>query len=803
MLTNYLKIAIRNLSRNKMRSVIHILGLSIGIAICFLIYNVVNYSRSFDTFHPDADRIFRITTLTDWGEGGNYPNSGTPGPLGEVIDKELSGIESKGRLYTLYQTLVVDPDNQKTFGRSDLVTFADPGFFEIFPRKWLAGNAASALELPNTAVISETSLHKYFPGSQPQDVLGKELIFVDTDSFPAQITGVIADFEYNSDFIFNDFISYATISTEEQKEWFGIHLWGSVNSSSQLFVKAVEGKTKVSLGEDFKPLVSKYFDKETEYATSFFAEPLLEMHFSQNYSNDQVSKVFLNGLIFIGFIILILAALNFINLETAQAINRSKEVGIRKTIGGSRSELIFQFLSETFLLVVLSSAIGMILVEGLQFLFAPYFPANFKIEYTSFLNLGFYLAFPVLLALITGIYPALVLSGYKAQKALKGEFQKAGNFSLGAFLRKNLTVIQFATSIAFIILVLVLQAQLRYVSSQPLGFDKEAVLYTSLPFMSDPNNMLLLQSRLNRESSVKGASLSGSLVSSNSLWTSDAAIAKDSADLEFFVQVMNVDSAFVEVNGIPLLAGTDKIKVKDEIIVNQSFLKTTEISSPEEAIGQEVKHADQQFKIIGVIDDFHSRTLREDIRPLLMKTEPIYFQTISIKLQSDQNLALAKGDLEKIYASIYPEEQVTFEFLDTEIDKFYREDIKIRNVLGFACGLAILISCMGLFGLSSFTIAQRTKEISIRKVLGASFQQILILISREYVILVGVSFLLAIYPAYYFLNDWLSGFHNRIDMPYIIYLLSGFGVLAICLLIVGVHSYVASSNNPAKVLKSE
>lgn len=803
MLKNYLKIALRSIARNKVRAFIHILGLSLGIAICFLIFNVVVHSNSFDKFHPDVDRIYRITTLTDWGEGGNFPNSGSPGPLAEVIDTEISGIEQKGRLYTLYQTLVADPENQRTFGRSDQVTFADPGFFKIFPRTWLSGNPETALDKPNAVVLSENSLHAYFPGSSASDVLGKELLFVDSDSIFAQITGVVADYSANTDFIFTDFISFSSIQTDEQKSWFGIDLWGSVNSSSQLFVKASEGQTKAELEAGLRPLVEKYFAKETEYTTAFFAEPLSELHFSQNYSNDQVSKVFLNGLVFIGLIILILAALNFINLETAQAINRSKEVGIRKTIGGSRGELVIQFLTETLMLVLLSLGIAMILVEGLRLVFTPYFPADFTIQYLSWTNFGFYLAFPLLLALITGVYPALVLSGYEAQRALKGELAKSGRFSMGAFLRKNLTVLQFSTSIAFIILVLVLQAQLRFVSSQPLGFDQEAILYASLPFMSDPDEMLRIQSRLNQESVVKGASLSGSLVSSTSLWTSDAAIPRDSADLEFFVQVMNVDSAFVEVNGIPLLAGTDKIKAKDEILVNQSFLRATGISAPMDAIGQEVRHTDKRFRVIGVIGDFHSRTLREEIRPMLMKTDPAYFQTLSVKLQPNQNLASAKANLESIYTSIYPNEEASFSFLDTQIERFYQEDVKIRNVLGFACGLAILISCMGLFGLSSFTIAQRTKEISIRKVLGASLQQILFLISKEYLVLVGVSFLLAIYPAYYFLNDWLSGFHTRIDMPYIVYLLSGLGVLAVCLCIVGIHSYIASQRNPAAVLKSE
>jgi len=805
MLKNYFKIAWRNLRRNKLRTSIHILGLSIGIAICFLIFNVVTHSYSFDQFHPDKERIYRINTLTDWGDGESFPNSGTPGPLGEIIQYEISGIEEKGKLYTMYETLVVLPNTDKVFGRSNKVTFADPGFFEIFPREWLAGNPETALIQPESLVITEESLHKYFPGSDPSDVLGQELMFVDSDSIYAKITGVIAGYTDNTDFIFQDFISYSTIRTPEQLDWYGLHAWTSVNSSSQLFVKLAKGVTPESVDEAFKPLVTKNTEAgdDGEYGTSFFVEPLAEMHFVPNYGNSGVSKTFLNGLIYIGLLILVLATLNFVNLETAQAISRSKEVGIRKTIGGTRFQLITQFLAETFLIVLCSTILALGLVEGIKILFESYLPEDFRIDYFSGFNLLFYAAFPLLLSMVTGIYPALILSNYDPQRALKGDLIRNGKFSLGVFLRKNLTVIQLSSSIAFIILVLVLNYQLKYVTSQPLGFEKEAVMYARLPFMSGPDKMLQLQERYNQEAMVQSASLSGSLVSSTSLWTSDAKVPVDTTEIQLYIQVMNVDSAFVRVNGIPLLAGSDKISRAEDILVNAQFVKEAGFASAGDAIGAEISYSEEQVRIIGVVGDFHSRSLREEIRPLLFTYNPAYFQSVNVKLNSDQNLAAAKERLEQIYLTVYPYESASFNFLDTQIDQFYQEDMKIKNVLGFACALALVISCLGLFGLSSFTIAQRTKEISIRKVLGATLQQILLLISKEYMILVGVSFLIAVFPAYYFLNNWLNSFKTQVEMPYLIFAAAGLGVMAICLLIVGIHSYVASQTNPAKVLKSE
>lgn len=803
MLKNYFTIAWRNLTRNRLRTAIHVLGLSLGISICFLIFNVVWHANSFDRFHPDREQIFRINTLTEYTGGESYPNSGTPGPLGEVIDSEISGIVTKARLNTLYQTLVVVSEGNRVMGRSNESTFADPGFFTIFPRKWLAGNPQSALQEPNSVVITQSNLEKYFPGVQSLDAMGKELVWIDRDTIRTQVTGVVEDFTENSDFIFKDFISYSTIQTEEQKSWYGLHSWGNVNSSSQLFIKAEPQVDVEILHESLAKLAENHYDENENSKTSFSAEPLAEIHFGQNYTDTSVSKVFLNGLIYIGLIILILATLNFVNLETAQAIGRAKEVGIRKTLGGRRAELIFQFLTETYLLVLIATGVGLVLVEIFRTVFLSYLPDGFSLDYSAIQNVIFYIIFPIILALVSGIYPSMILSGYDPQRALKGEKSAHRGFSLGVFLRKNLTVIQFSSSIAFIILVLVLNYQINFVSSQPLGFDKSAIMHSNLPFMSEPDKMVQLQERLNQNSTVKGSSLSGSLVSSTSLWTSDAFIPVDTTQKMFYVQVMNVDSAFVGVNGIPLLAGKSQLSQTDEILVNKNFLKVAEITEPEEALNLEIEFNGSQKKIVGVFDNFHSRTLREEIQPMIMTTNPQYYNTVTVKLESGQNLAVAKQQLEAIYKDIYPYETAEFKFLDDAINQFYEEDLRIRNVLGAACILAILISAMGLFGLSSFTIAQRTKEISIRKVLGASLAQILGLISKEYILLVGVSFLLAIFPAYYFLRDWLNGFQYRVDMPYFLFVLSGLGVMVICMLIVGLHSYIAAQTNPAKVLKDE
>jgi putative ABC transport system permease protein len=802
MLKNYLIIAWRNLKRSKLRTGTHLLGLSIGISICFLIFNIVWFANSFDKFHPDSDQIFRVGTVTDFGDG-EFPTSGSPGPLGEVIDTELTGIAQKGRLYTLFETMVFLPDEEKVMGRSNTVTFADAGFFKVFPRKWLAGSADNSLGNPYSTVISMATVNKYFPGQEAVQVLGREIIYYDVDTIRAQVTGVVADFEENTDLIFTDFISISTIRSMDRENWFGLDSWSNINSSSLLFIKKETLKPLSDLTTGLDKLSEKNLNEEGGNSR-FILQPLATLHFEQDdFGRKSVSKVFLNGLIVIGLIILILACLNFINLETAQAIGRAKEVGIRKTLGGNRSQLVFQFLSETYLIVFFACLLSVILAEGLAMVFKNYLPEGLEINYLSWENLGFLAVISVVLTLLAGIYPSLILANYNPQRALKGEKDHSGKFSIGVFLRKNLTVLQFAASIAFIILVSVISFQMKFLSSQPLGFERDAVLFTQLPFMAGFEKAERLRDRIAQVSFVKSASLSGDLVSSDGLWTSDIYVPNDTTETRYYIQVKNADSAFVAVNGLKVLAGKTSSNQSGEIMVNEAFTKEIGAGSPDEVVGQLVRFGGTQRMIVGVVNDFNSRTLREEIQPMVISYVPQGLQVLNIKLEKGYNLAAAKTEMVDIFKEIYPYDESEFKFLDEAITKFYEEDLKIRNVLGMASFLAVIISAMGLFGLSSYTIAQRTKEISIRKVLGASILQILGLISRDYVILMLASFALAVYPAYYFLNEWLNSFSYKVDMPYFIFFLSGLGVLLVGLLIVGVHSYTAAQTNPAKILKDE
>lgn len=803
MLKNYFKIAWRNLLRNKVRTTIHILGLSLGIAICFLIFNIVWHAYSFDNFHPDGDRIYRIVTENDYGEM-KYSYPAAPGPLGEVLDQELAGIEQVGRIYTLGETHASIPDENKNFGRKDYITFADPGFFKVFPRTWLAGNPETVLKEPNQVVISEKSLQTYFPNLSIDQVIGKELQFVDSDTIMATVVGVVEDYQENTDFIFQDFISFSTIAKNEKEDWYGLHSWTNINSSSQLFFKSSLGTTAASLKQGLKGIAGKYYADEEEGSTTFDVEALSELHFSYGLINEAgASKQLIKGLLIIGAIILILACLNFINLETAQAIGRAKEVGIRKTLGGNKLQLMFQFLAETYLLVLGATLLGLLFSDLILKTFQSYLPEGFSLPYLAGYNLVFLFFFGMVLTLISGFYPALILANYQPQRALKGEKMGSSKFSFGVFLRKNLTVLQFSVSMVFLILVMVIGSQLKYISSQPVGFDKDAVVYAYLPFMAGFEKASLYQDQVSQMSFVEGASLGGDAISSSGIWTSDVSVPVDTTEAEFFTQVKNVDSSFVKVNGVEILSGRNLTQNRTEVLVNESFLKEAGISSPQEILGSSITIGGGPKSVVGIMKDFNSRSLKEEIMPMVFLQNPDYYNVISIKLGKGINLESALQSLKESFLGVYPYEEVDFRFLDEEIAQFYEEDVRIQKILSFSSILAIIISGMGLFGLSSFTISQRLKEISLRKILGASIPQLLALISKEYLILTGIAFLLASAPTFWLAKQFLQSYAYRIAMPYFQFFLGGGMLLTLCLLIVGVHSYLASTSNPAEVLKDE
>lgn len=801
---NYFKIAYRSVLRNKVRSFIHVIGLSIGIAICFLIFNVVDYSFSFDKFHPHKEDIFRVHTINRWLEH-SWDNSGTPYPLASVIGEEISGVAEVAHFVTLYSTEVQMPTETKNFGISRNVIFAEPSFFSLFPRQLIAGTAAdTSFNAPFQVVLSETSLAKYFPDLTATDAIGKEVMYLIPDTVEATVVGIVADFEQLTDFTFTDVISLSTLEKLPMaKQRYAIADWNSVSSNNQLFIKRHKNTSTEQIQTGLDQIIKKYLEEDDDESTEFYLSSLAEVHFIDPFHNEKANKDILLGLIIIGLVILLMACFNFINLETAHALNRAKEVGIRKTLGSSRQQLLVQFLTETLAYVILSMILAMMLVEFLTMFFKDYLPAGLAVDYTSISNLLFLVVFCLVLSFLSGIYPALVLSRYRPEKALKGEFSKTGRFSIGVFLRRNLTVIQFSLSIMFIISVLVVNQQIRFVSSQNLGFDKEALLYAIAPQKGSELTNVLIKNELESLSFVEGVSLSNSVISSNSLWTSTVKYTKDSLSTEYSVQVKNIDEHFLAVNKVPLLVGENIKQQQNEIIVNEALVKKLGFESPAAALGT-VFGYNGEVHIVGVVADFHSQSLHSEIKPLIMyKDKDERLSTITVRLASGSDHGKSMAEMNAIYKRFFTADTYNFKFVDEHLERMYAEDQKLRKILGFATFIAILISCLGLFGLASWTISRRIKEISIRKVLGASVTQIMSLVSKEYVILVMVAFAIGAGFSYFITKEWLQAFAYRISTPWLLYFFAGLASMILALLIVSIHAMRADHQDPAEVLKSE
>jgi ABC-type antimicrobial peptide transport system permease subunit len=800
MLLNYLKIALRNIKRHSLRSFIHVIGLSIGIAACFVIYNLVTYEYSFDQFHPEKEKIHRIMSVTGNAEE-QWPNSGTHFPLAEAVRNELPVATEVNHFYTSNSIMVGSVDGEKNYGRQRGMIYADSSYFKMFPYEWLSGNKATALKDMNTLVLTKKAVQKYFGDISPNEALGRELIFADT--IPAKVTGVVADFKENSDFTFTEFISMATIlNKESSRKEFHVDNWGSVNSSSQLFIKIDPNDFQVA-EKALLAIRDKYIEQDDDWKTEFTLETLNELHFSQPYSTKAADKKVINGLIAIGFFILFIACVNFINLETAQAKLRAKEVGVRKSLGSSRKQLIAQFLSETFLIIVLAIIIALFLSElGIAY-FKDLLPEGLSFEYWSVNNVVFLAIISMVILLLSGFYPALLLSGYSPVKALKGDRTFKKGFDFQYFLRKNLTVLQFTLSIAFIIIVMAVSGQIEYLLKKDVGFNKEAVMYTFTAFDHNDKRNQVLKEELKAQSFVEDVSLSSEILISHGLWTTTVKKVGDTTDFELSIQIKKADTSYINLYDVPLIAGRNYRIDSDEILINEMAVSKLGYENPANALGERVNYNRMELMIVGVVKNIHTQSMYSAIRPMMIKPENNGLYTTNIKLKSNIDLVAAKEKMQTSYRSIYPNESHEFEFLDKTVENFYQSELRMKRVLGFATAVAILISCLGLFGLSSFTIAQRTKEISIRKVLGASLSNILVLITKEYALLIGIAFVLSIYPAWYFLNNWLSNFQYRMELSALIFILAGIIAFVLSLLIVGLHSLKAANSNPAEVLKDE
>lgn len=805
MLKNYLFIAWRNLSRRKVYTAINISGLAIGIAACLLLFTIIRYELSYESFQPNRNRIYHIVTQ-DKTPNGLFFTPGIPYPALEAIRTDIPHVTT-GSLFASYGSQVTVLDNKdpqsgldKKFIEDYGFFFADPQFFQVFHYEWLSGSP-EVLKEPNTTVLTQDVAEKYF--GNWKSAVG-QLLKLD-NAVTVKVAGILKSLPMNTDFPLKVVNSFETLKANMETYSLGSD-WGSTTSNFQIFMLLPNGISEAEINRQLSVFSKKQYASRQRSERINFLQPLSEVHFDSRFGNlgdHTISKSSLWTLALIGVFIIIMACINFINLSTAQAVGRSKEVGIRKVLGSNRKQLFWQVIGETGLIVF----VAVLLAVGIAILCMPYMNHIASIqEKLSLFNwqvFGIVILVALLVIFAAGSYPSLVLSGFNPALALKNKITSA---SVGGIsLRRGLVVLQFAISQVLIIGTIIAVSQMKYVQRADLGFNKEALMVIS----SNSDSIITahqpaFKEKLLQIPGIQSVSFSSDVPSSDNNWATNFAFDhKDDENFSLYLKFGDED--YVKTYGLKLLAGRNfyKSDTTKEILVNETLMKKLGVHDPKEMIGKEIRTGRGVWRpIVGVVRDFKTNSLREEVKPTMIGERRKFYSRTGIKIRTS-NLAQMQSQVQNIWNEFYPDYAITTSFMDDNINNFYRQEQQMSLLYKIFAGIAIFISCLGLYGLVSFMAAQRTKEVGIRKVLGASVANIIYLFSKEFTILILVAFFIAVPVAWYLMNHWLENFVFRINMGVGVFMLAILSSVIIAWITVGYKSVKAALCNPVKSLRTE
>ncbi|KQC30674.1 ABC transporter permease [Flagellimonas eckloniae] len=814
MLKNHLKIAFRNIWKNKFFSAIHIIGLSIGLSAAFVIGVIIYYDMTFDTFHPDADRIYRVTT--DFTTPvGNFHNRGVAVPLAEALDQDVPGIELVTSFFNTRFQKVENKATGRIFKSPDDMIYAQGNYFDLIHYDWLVGTPNGVLSSPNEVVLTETRAAQYFPNTPLKKVLGSVLTY--NDSIPVEVVGVVSDFQKRTDFVFKEFLSFKTAISAGEKEKVFNKKWNSTNSGTQIFIK-LEDHQSLGIIQNRLDAIAKANEDEqirnTGQERSFNLQPLSDLHFNPNYGifnnvGHLGNKNILIGLSLAALFLLLLACINFINLNTAQATKRSMEIGIRKTLGSSRKQLVLQFMGETFLLTSAAALVSLALSPWLLHMFVDFIPKG--VDYTLFYQPQVLLSIAgllVLVSLLSGFYPALFQSRFQPISVLKNRLV-SGESKWP--LRKYLTIFQFIIAQIFIVATLFVGKQLNYVMKRDMGFKTEANVYIRGLQVDDFGKRNVFAEKLRSFPQISEVSMGGPPPASSNMFASTFTFIKDESKIHTDVELLFGDLNYRKLYDINLLAGRARLNdTIGEYVINQTYARLLGFENPNDAIGHMLKVNDKSNPIVGVMEDFNQRSLRSAIKPMALvgdrdRKEYSQFNIIHFSLQdtASEKWSNVIADIEETWKSLYPQANFDLHFMDDTIKRFYEQERKTTVLLNWATGLAILISCLGLLGLVIHTTERRTKEIGVRKVLGASLGQLNLLLCKEFLILVAIAFVIAAPIAWWGVSNWLQGFAYKTQLNWWVFVLSVTAMLLIALAIISIRTIAAANANPIKSLRME
>lgn len=801
--------------KHKVFSLINVIGLTIGLSASFVIGLIVYYDASFDTFHKDKEQIYRVVS-DFYSPDGEFSVSGVTLALEDAI-KDNSNFETVSGFYIERPSKVENRENGSEFKWSNFVIFTDANYFKIFNYKFLAGDTTDLLSNPNNVILTENRASDYFPNSSPSDIIGKTLVY--NDSLNVTVTGIVENFKERTDFVFEEFISHPTLLNTRLRENIISKDWNNTNDASQLFVKVASNANLSSIQKRFDDLAKEHQDEDSKkYGEEqvFSLQPLSDIHFNQRYgiydwSKGQANKSLLINLSLVALFLLVLGCINFVNLNTAQASQRAKEIGIRKTLGSTRKQLIIQFMGETFLLVIVSALLSILLSKSLINVFSDFVPEglSFELFKTPVIIFGI-IVLLLLVTFLSGFYPALILSRYNTVSVLKNHTAIGEN---KVKLRKYLTVFQFSIAQVFIIATLLVGRQITFLLETDMGFKTDAIVSVFSPRAErEISKKEIYAEKLRAIPEIKEISVGGtppaSISTNSATVTYNDGVNEINSDLQFIFGDINYSKVFE----LDILAGrTIRNDTVKELVINETCMRKLGFKNPEDAIGKTVMLSDQSIPIVGVMADFFQRSLKSDVKPMALRGDwhrPDWsqFQAIHVALQSESSEGLQSTlvKIEDAYKSVYSEsDDYRIEFLDETIQNFYNREQKISRLLNWATGLSILISCLGLLGLVIYTTNRRVKEIGVRKVLGASLLQINTLLCKEFLILVAVAFVIASPIAWYGISHWLQDFAYKTNISFWVFLASGLAMLFFALLIISVKTLQAANANPVESLRSE
>lgn len=794
MFKSYWISAWRMLVRHRLYTLINVLGLALGICACLVIWVIVRYEFSFDRGHPESRRIYRINSYEQFLK--DEPERLAPGVLADLPDavqKHIPGVEMTAPYYVL---------------SNDTAIVATPEYLNIMGYKWLAGDPLTALSHPFSVVLTESRARQYFGKGSLNGIIGKEIVY--QDSLRVNVSGIVRDWEGRTDFPYTDFISFATIDHS-----FLLQSLGLAPDQEHKFPVLVSALVRLAPHADLNKvqsaLTTLYHSRNNDKGIypRVALQLLSDVHFTPpgfddgNIRTSQLSTLY--SLLSIAAFILVLAIINYVNLATAQSLTREKEIGIRKVMGSGRNHLILQLLTETFLLTIVAGLFAVLAVRPVLNVFREFVPAGIRFIPFAPANLLFLAGITIAVTLLAGLYPAKMLSTHSPVNSLKGQGGPRGGSKW--LLRKGLIVFQFAVSLLFIIGTMTMGRQIGFMLHKDLGFRSNAIILFDTDERKDSvSKVKVLQEEIRKLPGV--ADISRSNMPPSGMDRGIFTVRhRAKSDDPIRVEAIQADEHYIPLYDIKLLAGrnlfpSDTLK---EVVINENLSKLLGFRSPDKAIGQQLYTWNRNVSIVGVVADFHKYSYKEPIRPLLIAG--MACTDLAVRLDTKEKSAQAAhaiiARVQRQWKTVYPHKPFEYAFFDEELAKFYKREQTMEWLLNIATGITLFISCIGLFGLTLFTTARRTREIGIRKVMGANVKDILVLLGKDFVRLVLIALVIASAGGWYLTHRWLQDYAYRVSVGVDVFLLSGGALLTLTVLTVGLQSMKAAMANPVGSLRSE